>query len=599
MNSTETSPGRAGEQLDAFLAERLLEAGISERQVASAQAYHREMEGRQPLSRTLVELGLATDEAAARWIAAFHGWAYLPREDLRVEGASHRVLPEAIARNRHALVLARDEANLRVAIADPSWPQFAQVRYALEEFAVEWVVSPQADIAARVSEAYSASLDVRENELERFVEDMIREAAHTRGLSDIHCIPEDRSCDIRWRIDGALVPWGTLPGSMKETVSAQIKLSSTRGADGRCRGSAMSGGLDVANRLDAQDASAVREYGSKRVSLRYSVVPAINGESIVIRILDQSAQVGSLEDLGMLEDTAMRFRKELKRPNGILLVSGPTGHGKSTTLAAAVPWLDSRNKRVLSVEDPVEYRLRTVTQAPVSPRLPFASALRAFLRHNPDIVIVGEIRDGETASLAIRLALTGHLILTTVHATTAIQAISRLLDLGVEASMLAATSRFLLGQRLVKRLCPRCRQPHRESGPLTERYQYLLEPMAKMGAAARIDGGAACFFEAGGGCSACNRSGFAGRTGIFEFRDIRGPVGDLLLRQRNRFDPVTAESVFSAASRGGEIGARSMREDGIAKASLGMTTPEEVFGATMETAVALCICFNLDLNKSN
>jgi type II secretory ATPase GspE/PulE/Tfp pilus assembly ATPase PilB-like protein len=582
MNAIEAIPDQSGDQLDSFLAERLLKAGVSERQLASAQAYHREVEGRQPLSRTLVELGLATDEAVARWIAGFHGWTYLPREELRVEGQSHRALPEAIARNRHALVLARIEANLRVAIADPSWPQFAQVRYALEEFAVEWVVSPQADIAARVAEAYSASIDVRENELERFVEDMIREAAHTRGLSDIHCIPEDRSCDIRWRIDGDLVPWGTLPGSMKETVSAQIKLSSTRGADGRSRGSAMSGGLDVANRLDTQDASAVREYGSKRVSLRYSVIPAINGESIVIRILDQSAQVGSLEDLGMLGDTAIRFRTELKRPNGILLVSGPTGHGKSTTLAAAVPWLDSRNKRVLSVEDPVEYRLRTVTQAPVSPRMPFASALRAFLRHNPDIVIVGEIRDGETASLAIRLALTGHLILTTVHANTAIQAITRLLDLGVEASMLAATTRFLLAQRLVKRLCPRCRQPHRKSGQLAEKYHYLFGKPETGCAETRDDAGETGFFEAGGGCSACNRSGFSGRVGIFEFREIRGPVGDLLLRERNRFDPVAAEAVFSAAALGGDIGARSMREDGIMKASSGLTTPEEVFGATME-----------------
>lgn len=585
MIRTETLPGQKADQLDSFLMERLLEAGVSERQIASAQSYHREVESRQPVSRTLVELGLATDEAVARWIAGFHGWTYLPREELRVEGDSHKALPEAIARNRHALVIARNGANLTVAIADPSWPQFAQVRYALEENSVQWVISPQADIAARVAETYSASLDVRDNELERFVEDMIREAAHTRGLSDIHCIPEDRSCDIRWRIDGDLVPWGTLPGSMKETVSAQLKLSSTRGADGRSRAIA-SGGLDVANRLDAQDASAVREYGSKRVSLRYSVIPAINGESIVIRILDQSAQVGSLEDLGMLEDTAMRFRTELKRPNGILFVSGPTGHGKSTTLAAAVPWLDSRNKRVLSVEDPVEYRLRTVTQAPVSLRMPFASALRAFLRHNPDIVIVGEIRDGETASLAIRLALTGHLILTTVHANTAIQAISRLLDLGVEASMLAATTRFLLGQRLVKRLCPKCRQPHRKSETLVERYGHVVDLARRMGAVRCDAGDALNFFEAGGGCDACNRSGFAGRAGIFEFRDIRGEVADLLLRQRGRFDPIAAESVFSTAVLGGNIGARSMREDGIVKASLGMTTPEEVFGATMDRVEA-------------
>jgi type II secretory ATPase GspE/PulE/Tfp pilus assembly ATPase PilB-like protein len=584
MNRVDPPSAFDVEQLDTFLLEKLSKAGASERQIASAQSYHREVEGRQPISRTLVELGLATDEGVARWIAEFHGLAYLPREDLRVEGDSHKALPEAIARNRHALVIARNGMKLTVAIADPTWPQFAQVRYALEENSIEWVISPQADIAARVAETYSASLEVRENELERFVEDMIREAAHTRGLSDIHCIPEDRSCEIRWRIDGDLVPWGTLPGTMKETVSAQLKLSSTRGADGRSRNTPTSGGLDVANRLDAQDASAVREYGSKRVSLRYSVIPAINGESIVIRILDQSAQVGSLENLGMLEDTAMRFRTELKRPNGILLISGPTGHGKSTTLAAAVPWLDSRNKRILSVEDPVEYRLRAVTQAPVSPRMPFASALRAFLRHNPDIVIVGEIRDGETASLAMRLALTGHLIIATVHANSAIQAICRLLDLGIEASMLAATTRFLLGQRLVKRLCPRCRQPHRKSGAMVERYSNIVGLAGAVGSVRTTENNAGCFYEAGGGCNACNRSGFAGRSGIFEFRDIRASVADLLLRQRTRFDPVAAESIFSEAVEGGDFGARSMREDGVLKAFLGITTPEEVFGATMEIA---------------
>jgi len=575
-----------GDGLDAYLVERVCAGGVSPRQVASAQAYHREVDGRQPFSRTLVDLGLAADEAAARWIAEFLGCRYVAREDLRVSGDAHRTLPEAIARSRHALVVARTGNRLTVAIADPSEPQFAQVTYALEGHTVEWIVSPQADIAARVAETYAASLELRENELERFVEDMIRAAAHTRGLSDIHCIPDDRSCEIRWRIDGDLVPWGTLPGAMKETISAQLKLSSTRGADGRARSAAGAGGLDVANRLDAQDASAIREYGSKRVSLRYSVIPAINGESIVIRILDQSAQVGSLEALGMLEDTALGFRRELKKPNGILLVSGPTGHGKSTTLAAAVPWLDARHKRILSVEDPVEYRLRTVTQSPVSPRLPFASALRAFLRHNPDIIIVGEIRDGETAALAMRLALTGHLILTTVHANTAVQALSRLLDLGVEASMLAATCRFLLGQRLVKRLCPHCRQRHRRSAALAERFGPLLDLVRHSGAAPAADRAATGFFEAGGGCDACGRSGYAGRIGIFEFRELRPAVSDLLLRERSRFDPQAAEGVFAAAVHAGDAGARCLREDGMIKAAFGLTTPEEVFGATMESSAA-------------
>jgi type II secretory ATPase GspE/PulE/Tfp pilus assembly ATPase PilB-like protein len=528
-----------------------------------------------------VELGIASDEAVARWIAEYHGWRYVPREELRVEGDAHRALSEAISRTRHALVLARRGPSLVVAVADPEGPQFAQVRYALEGNSVEWVVSPQADIEASVARAFSASLDVRDNELERFVEDMIRDAVHTRGLSDIHCIPEDRSCDIRWRIDGDLVPWGTLPGSMKDGVCAQLKLSSTRGADGRSRAGSASGGLDVANRLEAQDASSVREYGSKRVSLRYSVIPAINGESIVIRVLDQSAQAGTLEDLGMLGDTALRFRTELRRPNGIVLVSGPTGHGKSTTLAAAVPLLDSRTKRVLSVEDPVEYRLRSVTQTPVSPRMPFASALRAFLRHNPDIILVGEIRDSETAALAVRLALTGHLIVSTVHANSAVQAASRLLDLGIEPSLVATTTRFMLGQRLVKRLCPGCRQTHRRSAELMRQFGALLECAGRSGFPSGECHG---FYEAGGGCPSCNRSGFSGRTGIFEHRDIRGAVAEMLLAQGRRFDSSAAEGLYGESVLGGDIGARTMRDDGILKAALGVTTPEEVLAATLEPA---------------
>ena len=577
MTAIAQPPGFFADPLEAHIGDSLSAAGISGRQIASARAFHREVEGRQPFSRTVVDLGLAGDEAVARWIAGFHGWRYVPRDDLKVRGGAHKELAESIARTRHALVLARDGNRLTVAVADPTAPQFAQVRFALEGREVEWVISPQADIAARVAESYSSHLDVRDNEMERFVEEMIREAAHTRGLSDIHCIPEDRSCDIRWRIDGDLVPWGTLPGSLKDTICAQLKLSSTRGADGRSRSAISSGGLDVANRLDAQDASSIREYGSKRVSLRYSVIPAINGESIVIRILDQNAQVGSLEDLGMLGDTAMRFRSELKKPNGILLVSGPTGHGKSTTLAAAVPWLDSRNKRILSVEDPVEYRLRTVTQAPVNPRLPFGSALRAFLRHNPDIIIVGEIRDSETAALAMRLALTGHLILSTVHANSAVQALSRLLDLGVEASMLASTTRLLLGQRLIKRLCPGCRRPHRKSEAYAEQFRHILGSISSADGPARPQ-----FHEAGGGCPQCNRSGYSGRVGIFEVREIRGEVADLLVRDRARFDPRSAELVFSGACACGDARARNLREDGMLKAALGLTTPEEVFGATMQ-----------------
>jgi type II secretory ATPase GspE/PulE/Tfp pilus assembly ATPase PilB-like protein len=570
------------EHQDQALVRRVREAGIPESHLASAVNYHRGVADRQPFSRTLVELGLVADQDVARWIAEINGWRYVAPEGLKVRGEAYRALPGAVARSRHAVAIDRRGEVLTVAIADPLAPQFAQVLHAVAERQVEWVISPQADIDACVAEVYATQLEVGGNELERFVEDMLREAAHTRGLSDIHCIPEDRSCEIRWRIDGDLVPWRAIPGDLKAPVAAQLKLSSTRGPDGRVRLAGAAGGLDVANRLDPQDASALRDYGSKRVSLRYSVVPAVNGESIVIRVLDQSAQVGSLESLGMMEDTALRFRAALKCPNGIVLLAGPTGHGKSTTLAAAVPCLDGRNKRVLSIEDPVEYRLRHVTQVSVNPRMTFAAALRAFLRHNPDIILLGEIRDPETAALAVRLSLTGHLILTTVHANTAVQAISRLLDLGVEASLLAATVRLQLSQRLVKRLCPECRRPHRNWAALGGRFGDLLEHGRRSGVLRGEGRAGSVGFEAGGGCAHCQQTGFAGRVGIFELRDLRPAVGALLARPGQPFDAQRAEQIFAECRRAGELAARTLREDGLLKAAQGLTSPEEVLAATLE-----------------
>ncbi|HEY1792961.1 MAG TPA: GspE/PulE family protein [Opitutaceae bacterium] len=568
----------AGDGLGSYLVGRLGGIGVSGHEISTTLAYHSTVEANQPFSRTIVELGLAADETVALWVATFLGWRLVPRERLVANRELRRVLPGSIARNRKALVLSHDEQCTTVAVADPTWPQFAQVRYALESCNVEWVVAPQADISAAVAEVYTESFEMSDNELERFVEEMIRRAAHTKGLSDIHFIPEDRCCEIRWRIDGELIPWGTLPASLKDAVTAQIKLSSTRGIDGRQRETMQSGGLDVANKFEAQDASAVREYGSKRISLRYSVVPGINGESIVIRVLDQCAQAESLSGIGMLSDTAVRFRSVLKLTNGIVLISGPTGHGKSTTLASAVPLLDTHRKRVLSIEDPVEYRLRMVTQAPVTPRLTFASALRAFLRHNPDIVIVGEIRDSETAELALRMALTGHLILATIHANSAVQSVCRMIDLGGDAALMAATMKMLMAQRLVRRLCVSCRRIHHNNQKFLAEHGPILESALSSGLLKA--GENLCFHEAGGGCELCKGTGFSGRIGIFEQRLGNGLLETSLLEERERFNAVNAERHFADALASGDLTARGIRLDGIFKAAQGMTSLEEVYAAT-------------------
>jgi type II secretory ATPase GspE/PulE/Tfp pilus assembly ATPase PilB-like protein len=429
-----------------------------------------------------------------------------------------------------------------------------------------------------VADVYRRAVTLNDNEVERFVEDMLREAALSRGVSDIHCIPEERSMDIRWRIDGELVPWRVIPGEKKELFVAQVKLSSARGADGLKRAVAAPAGLDVANKLEAQDASSVREYGSKRITLRYSAIPAINGESIVVRILDQDAQVESLESLGMAADTAIAFREALRQKNGLILITGPTGHGKSTTLAAAIPGLNARAQRVLSVEDPVEYRLRNVTQFPVTARLTWAQALRSFLRHNPDVIIVGEIRDTETAELALRLALTGHLILATVHATTAVQAIARLLDLGIPGAILASTVRLLVGQRLIRRLCSRCRQPHRRADELEADYRRELMTAQNAGLLPTTE--RARFHEAGGGCAECGRSGYLGRVGIFEHRAVTRPMADLLARDAGCFSAAAAEDEFGRRHAAGEAAARSLRGDGLLKAATGLADWDEILANT-------------------
>ena len=568
---------------ESHLLKALRRGGASMPTVRSILAYHESVKERQPLGRTLLELGAAQDTDVAQWIAQFNRLAYLSPEALRSREPSVGTLPEGLVRSRLAIPLAGPGGSVTVALSDPLVGQFSQVRYALEGTEVEWVVAPHADVVQKISDAYDRAVALPDNEVERFVEDMLREAALTRGVSDIHCVPAERTLEIKWRIDGRLVPWRVVSGHLKEVFVAQVKLSSTRDTQGRKRTVASPAGLDVSNRLEPQDASSVREYGSKRVALRYSVIPALDGESIVIRLLDQAAQVGSVEELGMHPDTATSFRQALTQKNGLILLSGPTGHGKSTTLAAAAPSLTVGGNRVLSVEDPVEYRLRNITQVSVSPRVSWAGALKAFLRHNPDVVILGEIRDAETAELAVRLALTGHLILATVHATSSLGALARMTDLGVPGPLLAGTVRLLVGQRLLRRLCPQCRRTHaRASSLLAENGELVGQAMAAGIAGEARERG---YFEPGGGCAHCARTGFVGRTGIFEIRPMTRELSRRLCAPDGRLDIASCESDFETASMTGQLHLRSLRSDGVIRAFEGLVSVDDVVANTRSEPV--------------
>lgn len=561
--------------LDGHLLRKMRENGVPDARLEAILIYHENAVDAQTLARTLADLGTASEFDLARWISEFTGYELISPEELRAKRMSRDILPESICRARTAVVAQAQPGCVTVVVSNPAVPQFSQFAYALAGWEISYRIAPHPDVLAKIDETFTTVAAPGENDAERFVEEMLKEAALTRGVSDIHCIPEERALDIRWRLDGTLVPWRVVPGERRDLVIAQVKLASARMADGVRRSAVSSTSLDVANRLDPQDSSAVREYGSKKVGLRFSVIPSVTGESVVIRILDLDAQVETFAGLGMPSDLAYRLREALGQRNGLVLVSGPTGHGKSTTLAAAVPHLDGRSQRILSLEEPVEYRLRNVTQVAVNTRVGWAEALRAFLRHNPDVIIIGEIRDSETAELAIRAALTGHLVLATIHATTAPKALVRLLDLGIPMALLDSTVRLVLGQRLVRRLCPGCRRERPDSSEI------LTEHMALVGAgqAAGLlpkNPGELSVCTAGAGCPQCLRSGYSGRIGIFECCR----PGPLLADWRNRSQALGVEDAHRDRYLAGELESRPLWADGLLKAACGVVAWDDVLANT-------------------
>lgn len=564
---------------EAFLVGKVQAAGVTDSQILSVKKFHRDEGRSSAFSAALVEHGLAVETEIAAWLGEFHKCRVISNQELVPQPEALRYLSPIIARTRFALPLHKN-GELLVAIADPETPQFAQVKHALANQKVAYVIAPASDISNAVEASYIQKIELRDgdNELADFVERLLKEAATTTGVSDIHIIPDDRMIVVKYRVDGVLQQKHAVDGSLREQFSAAIKLSSKRDADGRTRLNGV-GGLDTTQRNRPQGTSARRDYGSRQFSLRYSVVPSVHGERIVIRLLDQNAQVGDLATLGMLEDHASIYRKAVRLPYGLILNCGPTGHGKSTTLASAVKYIDIHRKAVLTVEDPVEYRLRGVSQCQVLPDMSFAQALREFLRQNPDVILLGEIRDMETAAIAISISQTGHLLLSTVHANTGVGGLVRLIELGIDPAKLSFSSKLMLSQRLVRRLCPECKRPHSKAEHWTKEYSKLLY----LGQAARLLPDGIHFHEAGGGCAACGNSGFKKRIAIFELRPIRPEIQAMLSQaaQGGKFEGEVAERVYADDFAAGKIEARTMEHDGMLKAALGLCSPEEVLAATV------------------
>jgi general secretion pathway protein E len=415
--------------------------------------------------------------------------------------------------------------------------------FAAAESVVELVKDLDAELGP-TSEGRSEGLtDARDlaNEapVVRFVNLLIREA-HDARASDIHLESTREGLRVRFRLDGVLADAPSPPKGLQAAVVSRIKLLAE---------------LDIAERRAPQDGRIRLRLESRELDLRISTVPTLYGESVVLRLLDRGGRPVALEELGMGVDTLTRFRRLAEKPHGILLATGPTGVGKTTTLYAALGLRQQTAEKIITVEDPVEYQLEGVTQVPVHAKagMTFGSALRSILRQDPDVLMVGEMRDAETAGIAVQAAMTGHLVFSTLHTNDAASAVARLVDMKVEPYLIAATLEGVLAQRLVRRICPECR----------ERYR----PDAGMVALLAAQPVGATTLERGRGCPACRNTGYRGRTGLFEFLIVAEEVKDAILDRR----PVA--QLRDLAQKQGLI---PLRQDGWRKVQAGITTVEEV-----------------------
>ena len=381
----------------------------------------------------------------------------------------------------------------------------------------------------------------REPSLVNLVNLIILEAIEAKA-SDIHIEPFEHEVKIKYRIDGMLVERSPSSKRLQAAIISRIKIM----AD-----------MNIAERFVPQDGHIEFAGKNGRVDLRVSTVPTVFGESIELRLLDRTASLIELHDLGMNDQCLDGFDKCLRKTHGIVLVTGPTGCGKTTTLYAALKRIYTPTVKMITIEDPVEYQLEGINQMPVNPKrgLTFATGLRHILRHDPDIVMVGEIRDAETANIAIRAALTGHLVFSTLHTNDAPGAITRLIDMGVEPFLLASSLEAVMAQRLVRKICPMCKEPYQPD-------EHLIKSLnGSMKIEDRVK------FYHGRGCNECNQTGMTGRLGIFELLRITGKLRELIAEKP------TTEQIIKAAP----ADHISMVHDGIGKVLEGVTTPEEVF----------------------
>jgi type II secretion system protein E len=548
------------------IAQILLRRGlVTPKILEDAQALQR-AEGLR-LDRALVQLGALTERQILAVMAEHLDLPFADLSEVTIDPEILRAFPSKIVYRKRLVPISRSNGSLNVATSD------AFDLYAFDELrlttglSIQPVLAPRDDIEKIIKSHYglggdtldemvgtddtggsSSGIEAGEDLLEaaqeasviKLVNEIIIEAINERA-SDIHIEPFEHHISIRYRIDGVLQE-ASIPPQMhrfQAAIISRIKILAN---------------LNIAERRIPQDGRIKFNVGGRQVDVRVSVIPMLFGEGVVMRLLDKANVLFTLPQLGMDEDTYAVFKGLIDRPHGIFLVTGPTGSGKTTTLYAALNAIVGPGLKCITVEDPVEYHLAGVNQIPVNHQvgMTFEKGLRAILRHDPDVVMIGEIRDLETASAATQAAMTGHLVLSTLHTNDAASAPMRLCEMGVEPFLVASTLIGSMAQRLVRRVCPKCREmyvPDRANIPK----DLLLDPGAQL--------------ARGTGCPNCRNTGYRGRTGLYELLTTNDTIAELIIARAPSHQIIAA---------GRPSGLRLLREDGWIKTRLGITTPDEV-----------------------
>ncbi len=534
------------------------------------------------LVEVIEQLGYATAEALYQSLARFCDMPYvvLSKEDIPAEVTDK--IPARFASHYNFVPLSLQNGNVVVAVSDPLNSHLLDdIRLVLKKRVKAVVATPDeigkamkalygvgADTVERILsdadsvgsviniEATSAGMDLGDETIDasiiKFVNEVLSEAIDS-GATDIHIEPFEDELRVRYRIDGILhqVPTPSTIRGFHAAIVSRVKVMAN---------------LNIAEKRMPQDGKIIANIGDGKFDLRVSILPTPHGEAVNIRVLSRASMFMTLEDLGFLEADLNLFNGFLTRPHGIVLVTGPTGSGKTTTLYASLNKINDMERKTITIEDPIEYQLKGITQMQVLPQIgfDFSMGLRSMLRHDPDIMMVGEIRDYETAEMAIRSSLTGHLVFSTLHTNDAAGAVTRLMDMGVEPFLIASTMIASIAQRLVRRVCPSCSEPYQ---PTAEEFAELHVSPEEIADAT---------FKKGSGCDRCRHTGYSGRVAIYEILPFSTEIKEL-----------TVQRATSAAIKnlGQKLGMRTLRDSGWLRVKSGLSTVDEIFRVTSDTDV--------------